>query len=767
MNSRRTFLFVVVLMVGLMTAGQAFADYNVTISSAASVNGTWSGGTPDVWTPNASGSNVSAADIQTKLAGGDVTMNTTGSGTESGDIVVSSAVSWSVNTLTLNAARDINVNAVMTASGSSLLTMTTGGSVNAGFAPGGGFAGRVDFDRAGTGFLNINSWDYTVINSLGAEGSTTRTDLQGISGGLSGKYALGANIDVSATSSWNSGAGFLPLGNSTTGFTGVFDGLGHTVNGIYINRSLTNADNFVGLFGYTNAVLLRNVGLVNGNVSGTSTKSGTGSAYNYVGGLVAKNTSGSISNSYNTGSVFGSIFSSATGATREACNMAGGLVGFNSYIDSGGTISNSYNTGSVFGNASSASGADAYNYSGGLVGYNCETIINSYNTGSVIGTSPQNEVGGLLGQNASGSVINSYNTGSVFGNASGASGASGAYAYNYCGGLVGHNWSDSTVINSYSIGSVSGSGSANYNFAGGLAGADDGTISNSFWNTDINSGSCGGYGSCGTGKTTTQMKSFDTFTGWDISATGGSSAVWRIYDGYTYPLLRGFLSPLTVTANDAVKTYDGNPYSGGNGMIYSPSDYDRSKVFGTLAYTGSSQGATTAGTYAITPGGAYPDGLFSDQLGYNITYASGTLTINPAPIAVSQIIIDPATPTTLYAGLDGAGVYKKTATTDWTAATTQPTNNRVKALVIKPGDSTKLYAATYGGGVFKSTNNSGDSGNNGLEWTVCANTGLTNLNVVSLTIDANGKLYAGTEAGVFMSTNDCATWTAMNNGLPD
>ena len=91
--------------------------------------------------------------------------------------------------------------------------------------------------------------------------------------------------------------------------------------------------------------------------------------------------------------------------------------------------------------------------------------------------------------------------------------------------------------------------------------------------------------------------------------------------------------------------------------------------------------------------------------------------------------------------------------------------------MFKPGDSTTLYAATYGNGVYFSRS-SGDPANNGLSWAVCTdgtttNSGLTNLNVVSLTSDPTGKLYAGTEAGVFVSTNECATWTAMNNGLPN
>lgn len=139
----------------------------------------------------------------------------------------------------------------------------------------------------------------------------------------------------------------------------------------------------------------------------------------------------------------------------------------------------------------------------------------------------------------------------------------------------------------------------------------------------------------------------------------------------------------------------------------------------------------------------------------------------PVPAGpVSSVVIDPATPTTIYAGLDGGGVYKKTATTDWAAVTTQPANLRVKALVFKPGDSSTLYAASYGSGLYKSTNSTGNSANNGMSWAACAGQP-TNLNLVSLTIDAAGKLYAGSEAGVFVSTDGCGTWTALNNGLPN
>jgi ligand-binding sensor domain-containing protein len=142
----------------------------------------------------------------------------------------------------------------------------------------------------------------------------------------------------------------------------------------------------------------------------------------------------------------------------------------------------------------------------------------------------------------------------------------------------------------------------------------------------------------------------------------------------------------------------------------------------------------------------------------NVTLTS-TLT-GTGIISTDSIVIDPVTSTTLYAGLNGAGVYKSVNSgTSWTAATTQPSDTRIKALVINKSDTTKLYVATYGGGVFKSADS-------GVTWVACA-TNPTNLNVVSLVIDGNGKLYAGTEAGVFVSADACATWTAINTGLPE
>ena len=376
-------------------------------------------------------------------------------------------------------------------------------------------SGKLNLPSAPT--LILNGTTYTVITSLGAAGSTTHTDLQGMNGGLALNYALGGNIDATATSGWNlSGgvyAGFAPIGT----FTGTFDGLGHTISGLTINRPTTS---YVGLFGYASGGSIRNVGLVGGSVIGLSD----------VGGLVGYNT-GSISNSYATGEV--------RGVSDPADVEVGGLVGYNT-----GSISNSYATGHVVG---------ARNSVGGLVGRNDGgSISNSYATGSVVGG--WYSTGGLVGYNSAGSISNSYATGGVSGGLDSSGGLAGdnngdisnSYATgsvsatrNFAGGLVGSNNSGS-ISNSYATGAASSP-----NSPGGLVGRLNGSISDSFYDSTVNplpmTGAFGSANSTGTvlGMSTADLKLRTTFPSWDFTTAGHQ--VWNISPGVNggYPFLCG------------------------------------------------------------------------------------------------------------------------------------------------------------------------------------------------------------------------------------
>jgi gliding motility-associated-like protein len=99
---------------------------------------------------------------------------------------------------------------------------------------------------------------------------------------------------------------------------------------------------------------------------------------------------------------------------------------------------------------------------------------------------------------------------------------------------------------------------------------------------------------------------------------------------YTNGTLTIGKAALTITANNAAKTYNGIPYSNGNGVTYSGfvnGEDSATALTGILAYSGTSQGAKEVNTYAITPGGLA-------AVNYEITYTNGTLTISKALLTI-------------------------------------------------------------------------------------------------------------------------------------
>ncbi|WLB19519.1 filamentous hemagglutinin N-terminal domain-containing protein [Bradyrhizobium japonicum] len=360
-----------------------------------------------------------ASALQTALASGDVTVTTSGSGADAGNVTVNSAVTWGSHILTLRADNNIVINAPLTSTGTTssdglvlqyAQTTATGGytiSAPVNLAAGSLFQTRKGSDAVIT---------YAVITDVNA--------LQNINTNRSGNYVLGANIDASATAGWNGGAGFTPIrgiGDISSYFSGIFDGLGHHISNLTINRP--SSDN-IGLFGYIDGGTIRNVGLEGGSVTGNNAVGGlVGSSGLWVYGGTSSVAYNTISNVYNTGNVTGS------GA------MVGGLVG-DAYIT---TISNSYATGTVAGYgaagglggrvvASSISNSYAtgnvsavWDGAGGLIGYNIGTwvgpgpadyaigtVSHSHATGTVTGGV---NVGGLLGYSNIGLVTDSYATG--------------------------------------------------------------------------------------------------------------------------------------------------------------------------------------------------------------------------------------------------------------------------------------------------------------------------------------------------------------------
>jgi filamentous hemagglutinin family protein len=405
------------------------------------------------------------------------------------------------------------------------------------------------------------NWDFTsdwfhtgdLRPMLRSEYATTITNahqLQLMAMNLTAAYTLARDIDAAESAGTNasgiwSTAGFVPVGSYTTQFTGTFDGLGHTISGLSVNRPTTD---YNGMFGYTSGSTLTRVGFLGGSITGRD----------YSGGLVGEANNTIISLSYATGNISGA-------------NTVGGLVG---YAHDNSSILRSYATGVV-----TVPGTG--NTAGGLVGqaYGITTISESYATGNVSG---YNNTGGLVGMTWSACDINnSYATGAVSGTVS-------------TGGLVGYA-QNITINRTYATGAVSGSSAT-----GGLVGsAGSLTLTNNFWNTETSGWTSGAEAGI-TGLTTAQMRNSAGFTGWNIN----TGSVWRQYDGYTNPLLTCFLKSLTVTAATATKVYDGTIFTA-VGLVYSDASAPTgghlagTATFGTDANVGNK---TLTGVYSDQQG---------------------------------------------------------------------------------------------------------------------------------------------------------------------
>lgn len=280
------------------------------------------------------------------------------------------------------------------------------------------------------------------------------------------------------------------IGSRLHPFTGSFDGRNHIIsnyqyikNGIFYSNPQQNPvyaldqvgtilrlnDKQAGLFGRVSGA-----SIIDLNLHSIDIRLPQGE---YVGGLIGEGDFAQLDNIYvegniETGSISGGVAGSIhVNASQLKSNVQivgtdpnpnqeeypdtriGGLIG---NLLSGSTLMDSYALGSVEG---------IFNTVGGLVGKNMSNSIikRSYVNQSNIYADVF--VGGLVGKNY-GTIVDSYVHGEILGHAS-------------VGGLVGRN--EGEIMRTYSLGEVICEDDA----AGGIAGANNGIISDSFSNMDI------------------------------------------------------------------------------------------------------------------------------------------------------------------------------------------------------------------------------------------------------------------------------------------
>ena len=318
--------------------------------------------------------------------------------------------------------------------------------------------------RADTGWYSDNEYEFTI---------STAAELAGLAQLVNGgtdfsdkTITLAADIDLA-------GREWTPIGKDSISsrFNGTFDGGGHTISGLYINKDVTSDTGsvYLGLFGYVGEGTVKKL-TVTGSVIGCDNRTGT-SDY-YAGGIVgACGGDGDIVNCMADVTV--------TGNSNGTRTVVGGIVGKNSgevtgCISKGAVSAKGTGTGNVTANAGGIAGESSYG-----------SIINCCNTGSVIGDSC---AGGIAGNSSSSEVTNCYNTGEVSGSGT-------------VGGVVGE-CSFGNISNCYNTGSVSGSG-----IVGGVIGLNDSVLSTSVSNCYYLAGSESEDAGTGAGKTQAQFAS--------------------------------------------------------------------------------------------------------------------------------------------------------------------------------------------------------------------------------------------------------------------
>ncbi|TFH39524.1 MAG: hypothetical protein E4G96_09005, partial [Chrysiogenales bacterium] len=294
-----------------------------------------------------------------------------------------------------------------------------------------------------------------------------------------------ANINL-GIAPYNAGSGWEPIGNSTTRFIGTYNGNNRIISNLFIDRP---TENNIGLFGYTDGSVIRNLTLDSVSVTGNTN----------VGGLIGYSSDTSHRIAYPAPSVENCDLNNVN---VSGTSSVGGLAGYNR----GGTassyrslIKNSFAVGTV-----TATGTNA----GGLVGTNVyyATISMSFADTIVSGT---DFVGGLTGITTYTAKINtSYAVGSVSGSTR-------------VGGLSG-SAEASAVSGSYSACAVSGT----LPDTGGLIGSGGTSTLSSYYDSDVSGLSDSDRG---LPMTTAQMTQQATYMVWDFVST------WTIINGVSYP----------------------------------------------------------------------------------------------------------------------------------------------------------------------------------------------------------------------------------------
>ena len=246
--------------------------------------------------------------------------------------------------------------------------------------------------------------------------------------------------------------GWLPIPS----YISNFDGNGHIIHNLFINRPLADAETNgrnIGLFASVSKerIEIRNLTLMAGSVIGHERVGGLAGSAGATSQSIYRNLHTDLSVSGST-EVGGLIGFTGVGVTIEESSTSGTVMGTGDYV--GGILGWAAFSG-IYDSEASGSVSSAGNYIGGLAGFGTPlTIRDSIARGDVSGTDYVGGIAGSLNGSTSAEVSNNQAHGDVIA------------TNNYAGGLIGYIESNVSITQSQATGQVSG-----VDAVGGLVGS--------------------------------------------------------------------------------------------------------------------------------------------------------------------------------------------------------------------------------------------------------------------------------------------------------
>ncbi|MFT8922744.1 beta strand repeat-containing protein [Acetobacter sp.] len=565
----------------LQTAGLVSVDSGLNVSTAGANGygpGSWLWQSDGDFAVTPDGGALTGTLLDQMLSKTNVTLSSA-----SGNIVIGDAVSWAANTLTLSSNKDIDVDNVMSVTGSGGLTATWGQSswtaptfystannmmaiplvpgvvtlhgINMGFGKNADgtnndtFAGRIDFNSSGAVQMGVTGGklaSYTVINTVAQLAAIT-----GRNQTIGKNYVLGSDIDLNSIADWT------PLAVDGGGYTdilsGAFNGFGHVIS----NLTSTQGGLFLAIgcqqpsctsqsYLEQNGASVSNLGLTNitiavsGNDTGALGLAAFSSnplfwSYPDSTGGIASVAGGIFTNVFTTGN----ITVSRTPASSERDTSSPGTTGSDYSVGGlfgamvAGYANNTYSTVNI----TSTGYADVGSWAGATAGF----VENSYAKGNVNSLSSRatinSWVGGFTGS-LSGAVVNSQAYGNVSGSGSagGFAGMSQPGTYIFSSKAYGDVYLDNSFVDT-GFGNNFGGGFIGWNYGTLLYNSSSGKVTSATGDTTF----VGGF----SGATTSGDGAMSIMNAWNtdssgMTTNGSGNGIPEGMGGNSTPILNAF-----------------------------------------------------------------------------------------------------------------------------------------------------------------------------------------------------------------------------------